>query len=216
MSPVNVSGNASSSTSLHLEWSAPPPDTHNGVIRSYTILLYEEDTGLTLTYKALNTSKTIASLHPYYVYHCQVQAFTVSNGPPSEPVLITTLPDGKMIDMLVRLAWMIALPVLCISVPSGAPRNVSVAERNSSSLILTWLDPSPELQNGVVTLYSGVLMEVLGLGLELVANVTSTEEEVEFSELIPHTNYIFQVAAHNSEGRGPLSATFYTHTAEDG
>lgn len=193
VSPVNVSGNASSSTSLHLEWSAPPPDTHNGVIRSYTILLYEEDTGLTLTYKALNTSKTIASLHPYYVYHCQVQAFTVSNGPPSEPVLITTLPD----------------------VPSGAPRNVSVAERNSSSLILTWLDPSPELQNGVVTLYSGVLMEVLGLGLELVANVTSTEEEVEFSELTPHTNYIFQVAAHNSEGRGPLSATFYTHTAED-
>ena len=110
---------------------------------------------------------------------------------------------------------MIVLPVLHISVPSGAPRNVSVAERNSSSLILTWLEPLPELQNGVVTMYSGVLVEALGLDLVLV-NVTSTEAEVEFSELTPHTNYIFQVAAHNSEGRGPLSATFYTHTAEDG
>ena len=94
-SPALAGGNATGSRSLHLEWSPPPPDTHNGVIRSYTILLLEQDTGLTTRYEATNTSLSIASLHPFYVYQCQVQAFTVRHGPLSEPVFITTWEEGK-------------------------------------------------------------------------------------------------------------------------
>jgi hypothetical protein len=44
----------------------------------------------------MNTSKTISSLHPNYVYRCEVHIFTVRNGPPSEAVYINTFEDGKL------------------------------------------------------------------------------------------------------------------------
>ena len=47
-------------------------------------------------------------------------------------------------------------------------------------------------------------------------NVTTNETEVTVDGLFPHTNYIFKVAAGNSIGVGPFSATLLTHTAEDG
>ena len=93
-SPTVTTANATGPRSLYLEWGLPPPVTHNGVIRSFTIVLLEVDTGLTISYDAVNTSKSISSLHPYYMYQCEVHAFTVRNGPPSEPVYITTLEDG--------------------------------------------------------------------------------------------------------------------------
>jgi hypothetical protein len=100
------------------------------------------------------------------------------------------------------------------SVPSGAPLNVSVSERSPYSLTFSWLEPRPELQNGILTSYTGILWELPEY--DHVTNVTTYTLEATTSELLPHTNYVFQVAALNSVGGGPLSAAFYTHTAEDG
>lgn len=94
-SPTVTAANATSARSLYLEWTLPPPVTHNGVIRSFTIFVHEEDTEMTMTYTTVNTSTTISALHPNYVYQCEVHAFTVGNGPPSDPVYITTFEDGK-------------------------------------------------------------------------------------------------------------------------
>ena len=95
-SPTIITANATSSTSLRLEWTVPENSTHNGVIRSYTVVLEEQETGLLLTYQeAGGTVREVSSLHPYYVYKCQVQAFTVAHGPLSEPVYITTFEDSK-------------------------------------------------------------------------------------------------------------------------
>lgn len=99
-------------------------------------------------------------------------------------------------------------------VPSGAPLNMSVTERGPSSLTFSWQEPRPELQNGILTMYVGILWELPGL--DHVINVTINTTEAVVSELHPHTNYVFQAAALNSMGSGPFSATFYTHTAEDG
>lgn len=96
-SPTIVAGNATSSSSLWLQWTPPESDTHNGLIRAYTVLLEELDTGLLLTYMVAGKTRSISSLHPYYVYKCSVRAFTVANGPPSEPVFITTFEDGNWV-----------------------------------------------------------------------------------------------------------------------
>lgn len=63
-------------------------------------------------------------------------------------------------------------------------------------------------------MYVGILWELPGL--DHVINVTTDITEAVVSDLHPHTNYVFQVAALNSVGSGPFSATYYTHTAEDG
>lgn len=48
------------------------------------------------------------------------------------------------------------------------------------------------------------------------ADVTSDSNQVVVTGLLPHTNYVFHVAAVNGEGIGPYSATFVARTAEDG
>ncbi len=93
--PVLTLVNETSSTSISLEWILPDEETHNGIIRSYRVTLTEEETGRELIYDTEDTFKSISSLHPHYLYICEVQAFTVSYGPPSEPAYIMTMEDGK-------------------------------------------------------------------------------------------------------------------------
>lgn len=62
--------------------------------------------------------------------------------------------------------------------------------------------------------YFGSITKHSGLGVKV--NITANATEVLISELNPHTNYIFQVAAVNSAGMGPFSPIFLTQTDEDG
>ena len=93
--PVNLTGNATSSTSIYVQWNPPPPEHHNGVIDSYTILCRETETGgMLLQYSTQFTNITINGLHPFYTYSCNVSAVTVDHGPFSRIISITTLEDG--------------------------------------------------------------------------------------------------------------------------
>lgn len=84
------------SSSIQLTWEPPPLEYHNGMIVSYTILCIEQqesDEILTI-YSTMTTDITINQLHPYYTYSCKVSAVTVSQGPFSDSINITTLEDG--------------------------------------------------------------------------------------------------------------------------
>lgn len=56
----------------------------------------EIETGMILLYNTSETTITISSLHPYYVYECAVAAITTATGPFSDPYSVQTLPAGKM------------------------------------------------------------------------------------------------------------------------
>ena len=99
-------------------------------------------------------------------------------------------------------------------VPSGAPFNISLIDSTSTSLIFTWQEVSPELQNGNITSYQGSIFEIAGPNISTV--ITSDSNQVVVTDLVPHTTYIFQVAAVTGKGAGPFSATFIARTAEDG
>ena len=101
----------------------------------------------------------------------------------------------------------------CI-VPSGAPLNVSLAVKTSSSLTFTWEQPHAELWNGIITSYSAFLTELPGS--EHTINISTLTTQVMFEVLRPHTSYTFRVGAMNSVGIGPLSASVLSRTAEDG
>jgi len=67
---------------IHLTWSHPPEDTHQGVIREYHVYTTEQETGRTLfnTTTADDAEILLTSLHPFYIYHIKVAAVTVQEG----------------------------------------------------------------------------------------------------------------------------------------
>jgi len=91
---VQVSG--VTSTGFTVTWSGPLAEDHNGVIQHYLVLLTEENTGRQIMFYSTTTSQIIESqVQPYNNYTVLVAAVTVSLGPFSSPITITTLEDGK-------------------------------------------------------------------------------------------------------------------------
>ena len=83
------------SRNVHLSWSVPPPEYHNGIIRKFYINITEVDTGIKFQRISFGTSLTISSLHPFYIYWFSVAAFTVDLGPFTEPLVMQMPQDGK-------------------------------------------------------------------------------------------------------------------------
>ena len=93
--PVGVSYLEVTSTSVTLSWNPPETSQHNGVIRSYTVNVQEEETGRSFSVNSTNTELSIGNLHPFYTYHFAVAAVTISQGPFTYEYTLQTLEDGK-------------------------------------------------------------------------------------------------------------------------
>lgn len=94
-SPLLLTGSARDSNSITLSWAPPLLSERNGVIQHYLVNVTEVDTGNVYGHVALTTNFTLFALHPYYTYSTIVTAVTVSTGPPTSPVVITTHEDGE-------------------------------------------------------------------------------------------------------------------------
>ncbi len=93
--PQDVIVIVESSRSIQLSWNPPPPEDHNGAIRGYLINITALDTGLVHQQTSPVTMATVSSLHPFYTYNCSIAAFTVSTGPFSSEITVTTPQDSK-------------------------------------------------------------------------------------------------------------------------
>ena len=72
-----------------------PLSAINGIIREYSVIIEDVQAGEVESYIALGSSINITNLKPFTEYSCQVAAVTVSAGPHSSSVNITTDQDGK-------------------------------------------------------------------------------------------------------------------------
>ena len=95
-----------SSTGFVVSWTMPMPADHNGIIRSYTVNITEENTGTHTIFTSHTSSQRIDSLHPYYNYTCLVAAVTVSAGPFSPPITITTAESGTMVHLIIIMYYL--------------------------------------------------------------------------------------------------------------
>lgn len=96
--PLNASGSAINSTAVIINWELPALESRNGNITGYSVIIREVATNISASYdpSGVHIELVIASLHPYYVYECQIAAETVvGRGPYGDTVTIRTLPDGK-------------------------------------------------------------------------------------------------------------------------
>ena len=78
--------------------------------------------------------------------------------------------------------------------PSGPPRNLSATSVNATTLLLKWLPPSQEEQNGIIVEYAITLTELsTNFSVDFVSISNSTETVI--NDLHPYYRYSVQVAA---------------------
>ena len=87
-----------SSQSAIISWSAPEEHYQNGIIISYTVLVFEFGSEESLQFTSSDTSITLTSLMPYSSYFISVAASTsVGLGPYSTTITLNTLEDGMQL-----------------------------------------------------------------------------------------------------------------------
>lgn len=93
--PRNVSFTALTSTSFTVTWL--PPASPNGIIDNYTLQYTDTTTGMMVVEMGITTeSQVLEGLSPARRYRVVVSALTDKGpGPESEPLVVTTLEDGK-------------------------------------------------------------------------------------------------------------------------
>ena len=96
--PLGVMGYNTSSTSINVTWSPPPPDVIFGILRRFEIRYFISSqphlkdyiTNLTDTATAFE----IRGLEKFTNYSIEVSAVTIGNGPFSTPIYVVTDEDG--------------------------------------------------------------------------------------------------------------------------
>ena len=97
------------------------------------------------------------------------------------------------------------------TVPSGSPTILSV-NVTTHLVLLRWSSVPQSQQNGNIT---GYVISVRTGGQQMHIQVTADHKEYTL-EAAPHNEYVLNVAAVNSVGRGPFSSTRIVRTLEDG
>ena len=233
--PLNVTVLMKTSTALLVSWL--PPSTPNGVLTSYEVYYTGEASlnpvpasfyhSLSSTISAPNTSLVLSDLVPYSNYTISVRAFTSAGpGEYSEVIEDRTEEDGKSIIYTFICVKVLFRQIGCIfpsiAVPS-MPLNVTVANKTSTTLLVTWRPPSTP--NGVLISYE---LQYTGISSEnpvpsffyqpqfINVSIQIPEASILLSDLVPYSNYTISVRAFTSAGPGEYSEVIEDRTEEDG
>jgi receptor-type tyrosine-protein phosphatase Q len=188
--PQNVSGSATSSTSIEVTWDPPTRHLQNGYVVEYRVTERETDTGTVSRWTVTDTSLTVTSLHPYYEYTYSIAAVTVGIGPYSTAISITT--DE--------------------AAPTAAPQNFTSSVISAFEVALFWSPPVVDKQNGVITDYViNVTEDDTGDQFQVFTSNTSVTVG---DNLRPYDMYTCVIAAETSAGLGPFSSSISFTTDE--
>jgi len=86
--PGDLSGSAVGPSVIQMQWSIPPYEFRNGMIRSYRVHILERETRSVTRVIAYTVSSTLTDLHPDYTYEIRVAAISIAEGPYSNAVVI--------------------------------------------------------------------------------------------------------------------------------
>ena len=114
------------------------------------------------------------------------------------------------------------------TVPTEAPRNVSVIVNSSRSIVLTWERPLVEKENGLLLIYHVIVIEtqIYRLDNETAIRQNQTflnetyyvsEERTQLIDMLhPDYDYTVRIAAATEPGIGPFSDPITVRTYMDG
>lgn len=204
-SPSNVLNTVLTSQSLTLTWDSLPLENQNGLIRYYLINVTETDTGTHSQYTSTTTGISLTGLHPYYTYSISVAAFTISSGPFSNSLVITTAQDGKIYNIMLLFILAIA--------PSSSPVNINARSEISNGVILEWSPPPLTERNGIIVGYNITIEDTTS---NIMTILHSSALNVTITSLDPYTMYQYSIAAYTVIGLGPYSTLLFFQTQEAG
>lgn len=209
--PTGLTATEVGQRNITVEWSPPPAEDWNGIIRLYILKVLEHETGTEVTINLTTTEELLGNLHPYYTYNISIAAVTLDTGPFSHPISVTTLQAGMRMLKSCQFVALINAKNLSLA-PSGAPSSVTADEVTSTSITLSWDPPPISEHNGVIESYI----------LRLFEQETGTRMEVQteathymFSLLHPYYSYSISIAAVTVDS-GPFSDPYTVRTLEQG
>ena len=96
--PSSVVDTVKSSTSVQVSWKLPPKGSRNGLIRSFKLQYNKTHGSFTKTVtlsgnSTLDVTLNKLSIYTQYVY--QIWAYTIGDGPASQPKSFITQQDGE-------------------------------------------------------------------------------------------------------------------------
>ena len=174
----------------------------NGVPTRYTLrysgveFQTEEKTVVVNYTSSTNETASVSGLEAYTVYKISV-------------TLSTSVGEGDAANIEIRTLE---------TSPTGTPTDLTTNVLSANIISVTWDDPLPIEQNGIIIAYTltykGVERDTTSRDVILYSNGTFFTNYI-LSELDEHTNYTISVSASTSAGKGP-SSTLTTITDQDG
>lgn len=192
MAPENLSGTARSSTSISIQWSPPPADSQNGLIKGYKIRHklagYASDTEWYTSElpEAAHLNFVLDDLITWQNYEIQVAAENDKGvGPYSASIQVRTK-EGR---------------------PDKGPRNVVAESVSSSVLKVTWNPPPPQHINGInqgykVQVWQDAAQSQLAREVVVPHNSLTPLQATTVERLQPYTDYYVSVRCFTSAGDG--------------
>ncbi|KAL9967588.1 hypothetical protein ACROYT_G025850 [Oculina patagonica] len=185
--PRNLTAKSINSSAILVSWVTPV--NLNGKIK-YRLSFNKRSE---LVYDGNGTRYLVSNLKPYTQYTFSLVAYNIKYNLTSAAVhtLESTPQDA----------------------PSGHPQNVRAITNSSSSIILYWLPPRIDQQNGVITHYKIRVSTNNPMHL-MMLRTTADTRTLPITGLQAYTNYSFAVQAVNVAGIGPYSSIVTNRTFE--
>ncbi|XP_073428318.1 receptor-type tyrosine-protein phosphatase delta isoform X30 [Dendrobates tinctorius] len=191
--PLNFKAEAESETSILLSWTPPRSDT----ISSYKLYYKEgdhaEEQSVTIE---PTTSYRLQGLKPNTLYY-----FRLAAEAPLGLGASTTEISSKTLQ----------------SKPSAPPQDIRCNSQSSTSILVSWLPPPEDKQNGAITAYSINYSAVDGEDNKPheITVISSDTRQYLLEQLEKWTQYQISMIAYTDVGSGPESPSILVRTDED-
>lgn len=231
--PLNVRGEAKSSTEIILTWDPPNKNDWNGNLLGYYVG-YQAASDLIGPTQGFNLKTVeirahfgfetvLENLNKFTQYNLFVQAYTSQgSGPPSKEIQVTTLEDGTL-NISMQFSFFRNLPIkyvnllkMLLLVPSSPPESPKCDVLSSTSIYITWSPPPSDSQNGKVRGYKVFYIATDEIYDKEMNVVKSNNQYLTVENLKKYTNYSIWVLAYTKVGDGVKTKQLFCRTYEDG
>lgn len=230
-----------SSTSIRLTWRPIPPEDVGGILRGYKIF-WEEINYLGAVILQNQTQLNNASyefldfhgLTKFQEYRFSILAFTKFDGVVSPVVSTMTDEDSKYSFLVSALLFSQSKfinhsPIFFLFVvPTLPPTYCAGFNISKNEIHISWdVVPRPD-RNGIILGYNIYTDEVFSYFAKMPADYIAPNKTIIINttdpsarsfiqhNLVPYTDYSFQVDAFTSKGNGPKCSAFVVRTEEEG
>ncbi|KAJ8411105.1 hypothetical protein AAFF_G00181400 [Aldrovandia affinis] len=195
--PTDLKAEAKSETSVLLSWVPPSQNGQDNQITGYELLYKkgEEKEEKRISFEP-TTTYLLKDLKPFTTYIFMLAARSKHGVGAYANEVSTETPQTQ---------------------PSAPPQEVKCSSPSSTSILVSWLPPPEELQNGIITKYSVQYAAAEGedTSPRQISDLPPEPSQFLLENLEKWTEYSLTVSAHTEVGPGPESLPLLIRTDED-